>query len=157
MGSFFPKMVECSPAQLQENIKNWTLAMADIGYGEAEVAVLKLVRSFQYERLKVADIILAVKAISKANIPSPEQAVQEVNAEVRRCGQYKAPEFSHPYILEAVRTIGWWTFCTTEFDLSARFMKIYESIVTRHQEQAENETVLVLAGMMPKMLGGGRG
>ncbi len=143
LGTVFSKMSDGDEIEINHRIDVWTLLLADIDYKLAEVAAVKMLRSCRFEP-KPADIIAAVRAIAHSRVPSPEQAWLLVQKEIARCGQYKAPEWSHAYIQEAVRTINWWNLCTTEIDLSARFMKIYESIVSRRRDEAENNAVAAI-------------
>jgi hypothetical protein len=152
MGSFYPKMVECSSKQLDENIKNWTIAMADVDYHASEIAVMKLVRSFTYDRVKVADIMQIIREIELSGIPCAEKAWEEVLAKL---DPYRRPEWSHTLIQEAVRVMGYVQLCMSEspsFD-RAQFIKIYNNLRQRKCDDQENSIVARLSGGNLKMIG----
>lgn len=152
MGSFYPRMIECTPQQLEENIKNWAIVMSDIDYKKAETAVIKLTRSFTYERLKVADIIEAVKAIELAGIPSAEEAWGEVTAKL---DPYRRPDWSHPLIREVVVLMGYVELCRSEnpgMD-RAQFIKAYNNLLNRKQQEKEIIAIGGLVGGIVKQIG----
>jgi hypothetical protein len=152
MGSFFPKMIECSPQQLEENIKNWAIVMGDIDHAEAEMAVMLLVRSHTYDRLKVADIVKSVKDMRNASIPTAEEAWKEV---LRNLNPYRRPEWSCSLIQDAVRTMGFLQLCNSENPSidRAQFLKIYNNLRDRQQDRQENNVVLQLVGGRVKLIG----
>jgi hypothetical protein len=154
IATVFPKMTDGNEKEVNDRVNVWALLLSDIDYRLAEAAVLRMLRTNRFEP-KPADIIAAVKAITPSPHPSAEEAWQEV---LSKLNPYQRPEWSSELIREAVKTMGFLQICQSESPSidRAQFLKIYNNLLERQAVKAENETVLVLAGMMPKMLGGSR-
>lgn len=73
-----------------------------------------------------------------AGVPSSYQAWQEVLRVIVEVGSYRTPEFSHPLIADAVRTLGWRNLCLSEDQTSDRFrfIQAYEQLASRAESDA---------------------
>lgn len=76
--------------------------------------------------------------INKPGLPSAFEAWGIVCNEIRRIGSYREPEFSFPAIQRVVEILGWKYLCMSEqseYD-RAHFFKIYDSLISRAEEDA---------------------
>ena len=64
-------------------------------------------------------------------------------------GPYRAPKYSCDLVRRAVRAIGWLQLCCSENPAAdrAHFLKLYESMRSKHKEQKEIEQVMKIAGV----------
>ena len=78
------------------------------------------------------------------NIPSAFEAWGNAIAEINRCGDYtryaistRTPEYSHPLVEKAVNIIGYRNLAESENEVAdrAHFFKIYESLLSRAEEE----------------------
>ena len=75
------------------------------------------------------------------NIPSAYSAWQEVLQQITDVGSYRTPQFTHPLIDRAVRSLGWRNICLSENSVAdrARFLQFYEQL----QHRAETEDMMI--------------
>jgi len=135
----------------------WAAVMPDLDYKTAEAALIRILREKKIATLpQPAELLEAARFLRRHPDDPPPAAVAW--AEVRqKLDRYRAPEWSHPLIGEAVRVIGYLTLCESEFDLSTRFMKIYDDLVRRRQIDQENQVVIqITANGKISLLGGAR-
>jgi hypothetical protein len=154
LGNVYSKLLDGSPSDVDDRILAWSLVLGDISFDEAKAAAVRHLRTSKFQPVP-ADIIAAVKAMRPSKHPTAEEAWQEV---LPKLNPYQRPEWSSELIREAVKTMGFLQICQSESPSidRAQFLKIYNNLLERQTVKAENETVLVLAGMIPKMLGGSR-
>lgn len=119
--------------------------MPELDFKTAQAALIKIMRTKKYATLPLpAEILEAAKELQHQNTQTPDaiEAWQEVR---KKADIYKAPEWSHPAISQAVKSIGLRNICASEYDLSKRFMERYDLIVKRQQSQSENKLALQIA------------
>lgn len=101
---------------------------------------------------KIAEIVAAAKSLvgekDGSRVKGWDEALAEINFNVRRFGPYQKPKWSTPEIGAAIKAFGWQNLCfTPETDVSfvySQIRKIYETICQRSKEQAVNIYVLNL-------------
>ena len=82
-------------------------------------------------------------------LPTAAEAWEEVSRLVNTVGPYRAPVYSCDTVKRAAQAIGWRQLCegdNPEAD-RAHFMRIYDSMRSKHRENEENEKALQLSGM----------
>lgn len=149
MGTVFPKLTE---GNVEEKVGVWHLLLADLDYQLAQQAVVKMLRHAKYEP-KPADIIEVVRSMQQSNIPTAEEAWDEVQ---RNLDPYRTPEWSHELIGQATRTMGGVRVLCESINPGidrAQFIKIYNNLLNRKQDQAENIVVVRLVGNTIKLIG----
>ena len=99
----------------------------------------------------VARIVAAAKELDPRNekLPTAAEAWEEVERQICAAGIYKAPVFSCDMVRRVARSIGWLQLCCSENPAAdrAHFLRLYDSMRSRHQENKENEKVLELSGV----------
>lgn len=140
----FPNMQE---KDMRPTATLWEKMLADIPYPVAEQALIKLLATNKFFPT-VADIREAAENMTGNQLPAADQAWSEVLEQIRRIGSWGIPTFTHPAITEAVKAIGWRNICCSETPgvERAHFMKIYDSVKGRHNDQKINGQVLQLVG-----------
>lgn len=115
-----------------DTIRFWMWAFGGVGYGQAERAAKRYIRTGKFAP-KPADLLefAAVEDVAPGMVP--EEAWAEVRAEIRRVGFNRPPlfqggrfvqverSFSSPLIERAVEAVGWEYLCTG--DNSKGFVK----------------------------------
>lgn len=119
----------------------WAMIMPDISYTDAKMALVKLLRDREYPTLPLpGEIVKAVRELKQGK-NKPPTAI-EAWEEVRKfASPYKHHDWSHPAVAKAVQSIGLNTICSSEYDLSRRFMERYDAIVSRQAKQTENKLI----------------
>ncbi len=120
----------------------WEKLLSDLEYELAEAALAKILMTARFFPT-VADIREAAVALK----PRPDEAPPAADAweEVRKkISPYRAAEWSHPLIGRAVSVIGGRTLCEAEYDMSRRFMDIYETLRRRQKDEVENKAVAAI-------------
>ena len=123
----------CAAAYPHVNVTRETAAvyaemLADLDYADALAAVKRLIATSQFFPT-VAAIRETTVSLTAPPIPSNAAAWAEVMLKIREVGHYRAPEWSHPALAEAVATIGWRELCMAD-NLAvsrAHFWKVYET------------------------------
>ena len=128
----------------------WSLLLSDLEPAVAMAAVIKVCRESQFFPT-VAQIIAAAKQLDPKNekLPTAAEAWAEVKRLIGSVGPYRAPAYSCDLVRRAAQSIGWLQLCqgdNPEAD-RAHFLRIYESMRTRHAEHLENEKVLEISGV----------
>ena len=130
-------------------VEAWSLMLADIPFVVAKAAVIKVCRESKFFP-SVADIVEAAQELDpeKEKMPTAAEAWEEVVQLIIDYGPYRAPAYSCDLVRRAAQSIGWLQLCTgdnAEAD-RAHFLKIYESMRSRHVEDEENKIALELSG-----------
>lgn len=153
----FPSMQDKDPVKIAYA---WSVVLYDLPYPVAEKALVIVLRSAKFFPAP-AEILEAAKELRTADnqVPTPEEAWENVQQEIRSAGLYKKPQFGHPLIGRAVQAIGWSTLCCSE-NLPAdraHFMRLYGSFQTREEARQEVQTVMQLTGIdFRQLLGRGQ-
>lgn len=148
----YPKLRAETRKEEKQKIVAWSLVLADLDYTLAQAAAIKLARTLKFPP-GPADIIVAAKSITPSSHPAPDLAWQEVKSAVDRCGlNITPPPWSHPFVAEAVRRVGYTNLCVSELDQSSKFLKFYEAIITRALNDQENLVVASIIGIDLKQL-----
>ena len=136
-------------------VEAWSLMLADIPFPIAKTTVVKMCRESKFFP-SVAEIIESARALDPRGekLPTAAEAWEEVKILIGSVGPYQTPVYSCETIRRAARSIGWLQLCTGENPEAdrAHFLKIYESMRSKHQERRENEKALELSGMRPAIL-----
>lgn len=79
---------------------------------------------------KLSDLIAP---LAQAGLPDPDQAWEQVVAEVRRVGYIGAPRFDDPLVADTVKRIGWQVICSSESPdvVRGQFRRFFEMARTR--------------------------
>ena len=128
----------------------WSLMLADLDPVVAKAAVIKVCRESDYFP-SVARIVAAAEELDPRNekLPTAAEAWEEVEKLIIQFGPYRAPQYSCDTVRRAVRAIGWLQLCCSENPAAdrAHFLKLYESMRSKHKEQKEIEQVMKIAGV----------
>ena len=145
--SSYPSMQSKDP---QPIVSAWSLMLADIPLEILLAAVLKVCRESEFFP-SVAQIVAAAEELDPRNekLPSAAEAWEEVEKLIIQFGPYRAPQYSCDTVRRAVRAIGWLQLCCSENPAAdrAHFLKLYESMRSKHKEQKEIEQVMKIAGV----------
>ena len=140
-----------------QRTKVWQMICSDLDYETAQVAAVKLMKTAKFEP-RPADLIEATESLMPKTVPDTESAWIEV---CKKLNPYKAPQWSHPLIGEAVKVLGYRTLCDSENPEWDRqhFIKVYERMVAREKDEKVNQQVLKACGLLEepklKVLAGG--
>ena len=117
----------------KESVAIYQDLLGDLEYVQVEKAVRDLLKTTD-KWLSVAAIRRKVAENGKQLAPSKATAWAEVREAAATIGRSGRPEWSHPSIAEAVRTIGWYDICmsTNQETTRAQFWRCYEEIVKEH-------------------------
>ena len=142
-----PTMQSKDPAPI---VAAWSLMLADLDPVVAKAAVIKVCRESDYFP-SVARIVAAAEELDPRNekIPTAAEAWEEVERLIIQFGPYRAPQYSCDLVRRTVRAIGWLQLCCSENPAAdrAHFLKLYESMRSKHKEQKEIEQVMKIAGV----------
>ena len=142
-----PTMQSKDPAPI---VAAWSLMLADLDPVVAKAAVIKVCRESDYFP-SVARIVAAAEELDPRNekLPTAAEAWEEVEQQICAAGIYKSPVFSNDLVRRAARSIGWLQLCSSENPAAdrAHFLKLYESMRSKHKEQKEIEQVMKIAGV----------
>lgn len=122
----------------------WAAVMPDISFNLAQQAVLKILREKNIPTVPLpGEILDAVKSIAsnnKSSAPADYEAWEEVR---NKLDFYKTDiKWSHPLIAETIKLIGSRNICGANFDVSEKFMRTYNQLKQRKNEQYENAVTL---------------
>ena len=121
-----------------------------VGYLQATSDLpLEALRAAVAEAIKTEDWLPPVAKLRRLVVERLAPALPAGDAwglvlrEVSRVGWRGTPEFSHPAIAEAVKSIGWNRICLGEATkVQEEFGKVFDKTMARHQSE-------VMAGMRP--------
>ena len=150
-------IASCPSAQEKdpEPIANaWSLLLGDMPYEIAKAAVIKVCRSSRFFP-SVAEIVDAAHELDPRTdkLPTAAEAWEEVKKLLSSVGPYVSEKrpliFSCQTVGRAARSIGWQQLCNSENPEAdrAHFMRIYESMRSKHRETTELNKALELSGM----------
>lgn len=145
IGIAIANMPNLQSKSLAATANAWAVIMPDISYADGQQALIKLLRSREYPTLPLpGEIVKAVRELKQSS-STPPSAI-EAWEEVRKfANPYKQHEWSHPAVAAAVKSFGINAICSSEYDLSRRFMDRYDTIVRRNIELRENKIVREIA------------
>jgi hypothetical protein len=117
----------------KETVGIYADLLADLDYVQVEKAVRDLLKTTD-KWLSVAAIRRKVAENGKQLAPSKALAWSEVREAAHNEGRNSRPNWSHPAVAEAVKSIGWWDICnSTNLDtVRSQFWRCYEEIVKEH-------------------------
>ena len=71
-------------------------------------------------------------------LPVPQEAWQQVQAEIERVGHAGTPQFECPAVTQAAEALGWRTLCVSENPIAdrAHFVQVYQAILERQRQEA---------------------
>jgi len=145
--SSYPAMQAKDPEPIA---KSWAMMMRDIPVEILKAAIVKVCRESEFFP-SVAMLVAAAHELDPRNpkLPTAAEAWAEVTQQVCDAGIYRAPTFSCDTVQKAVRAIGWRQLCVSENPEAdrAHFMRIYESMRSKHRESQELNKALELSGM----------
>lgn len=145
--SSYPSMQTKDPEPIA---KSWALMMRDIPVEILKAAIVKVCRESEFFP-SVAMLVAAAHELDPRNpkLPTAAEAWAEVTQQICDAGIYRAPSFSCDTVQKAVRAIGWRQLCCSENPEAdrAHFMRIYESMRSKHRENQELNKALELSGM----------
>ena len=145
--SSYPSMQTRDPRPI---VEAWALMLSDLDAVVAKAAIIKVCRDSKFFP-SVAQIVAAANEMDPRNekLPTAAEAWEEVERLIQSMGAYRAPSYSCDTVKRAVRAIGWLQLCLGENPEAdrAHFLRLYESMRSRHRENQENEKVLALSGM----------
>ena len=145
--SSYPVMQTRDPRPI---VEAWALMLSDLDAVVAKAAIIKVCRESKFFP-SVAQIVFAAQELDPRNekLPTAAEAWEEVERLIQTMGPYRAPKYSCGTVKRAVRAIGWLQLCLGENPEAdrAHFLRLYESMRSRHRENQENEKVLALSGM----------
>jgi hypothetical protein len=140
----------------ERTLKTWRALLADIPDEPFLRAVTALCQGEKqvYPGTNVAALIREkARASSEEMRLLPGEAWGLVKAAVRHYGAYRKPTFPDENITRAVDILGWQDFCLSGIDEEsawrAHFMRIYESLVKREEE---NRLYALVEGEVRKIL-----
>ena len=124
--------------------------LPDIPFAVARAAVINVCRSSPFFS-SVAEVVEAARELDpcQEHLPTAAEAWEEVSRLIQDVGPYRAPQYSCDTVRRAVRAIGWLQLCCSENPATDRshFLKLYESMRSKHKEQKEIEQVMKIAGV----------
>ena len=101
--------------------------------------------------MSITRFLLLAEELDPRNekLPTAAEAWEEVEKLIIQFGPYRAPQYSCDTVRRAVRAIGWLQLCCSENPAAdrAHFLKLYESMRSKHKEQKEIEQVMKIAGV----------
>lgn len=123
----------------------WEMMLSDMTYETAQRALVKVMTTAKFFPT-IAEIREAAMATSGNQLPSAEEAWNEVESEIRRVGSYGEPKFSNAVITKAVDSLGGWVrLCRSEEPPGverAHFVRFYTSFAARENERQNCATLL---------------
>lgn len=151
----FPGMQDKNPMPIAYA---WSVVLMDIPYQVAEKALVIVLRSAKFFP-SPAEILEASKELrtEEYQIPTPEEAWENVYREIMRVGTWQKPKFIHPLVERAAKSLGWATLCNSD-NLPAdraHFLRLYASFEKREEARQEVAMVAQITGIdFTKLLGG---
>lgn len=145
--SSYPSMQGKDPKPI---VDAWSLMLIDLDPLLARAAIVKICRSSPFFP-SVSQIVTAAEELdpSGEKLPVAAEAWEEVSGLIQSVGPYRAPTYSCDLVKRTVRAIGWRQLCLSENPEAdrAHFLRLYESLRSRHRGNCENEAALSLSGM----------
>jgi hypothetical protein len=145
--SSYPSMQARDPRPI---VEAWAMMLADLDAVVAKAAVIKVCRDSQFFP-SVAQIVAAAQELDPRNeqLPTAAEAWEEVMKLIIQFGPYRVPVYSCDLVRRAVRSIGWLQLCTGDNPEAdrAHFLRLYESMRSKHKEQQAIEQVMKLSGV----------
>lgn len=150
----FHPMYKASKEQRNQFFRLYIGALDDLTYDDVNAALTKCLRNAKFFPT-VAEIYEAAGSVRKTAEGDEEkdagQAWAEVMQLVRTCHVYKAWTYSTSDIEQAVKEFGKQELCALDADevntARAQFRRIYNDIVSRRKERAENKKILSRLGL----------
>jgi len=133
---------------LQDMLDAYATALMHLSEAELTAGVFKCIRKCKKfpapaEIMDYAQEMADIAAGKKHK--SADEAWNEVQKQVQAAFVYKKPVFSTPEIETAALSMGWRGLCSTPTDqigtIRAQFLKMYDSVCKRKQEQRTNQSV----------------
>ena len=145
--SSYPAMQSRDPRPI---VAAWTVMLAGLDAAVVKAAIIKVCRESPFFP-SVAQIVAAAEALDSRleQLPTAAEAWEEVSRLIQDVGPYRAPRYSCDLVRRAARAIGWRQLCDStnpEAD-RAHFLRLYESMRGKYQENRANEEALALSGM----------
>ncbi len=130
---------------LQIDVDMWWLMLQDLPDAAVLEAVVALIRTQTDVFPGTNWVALIRQKTFRDSAPSIAEALSEVRDQIVKTGYVGTPKFSHARIKAAVDALGWHNICSSENPdvYRAHFMRVYEALGARQQQQA-------LIGQMPK-------
>ncbi len=158
----FHPMYKAGKEQRNQFFRLYIGALDELTYDEVNAAITKCLHNARYFPT-VAEIYDAARSIKATVAGDGEldsgQAWEEVMLLVRRCHIYKPWTYSTPDVKQAVKQFGKQELCALDADgvntARAQFRRIYDDIVNRRKERAENKKILEKLGINGAALFGG--
>lgn len=109
--------------------------LLDLPQEKALAGVTALIAQERYLP-SIAQIREAVADIADA-LPDSETAWREVSSQVRSCGTWHKPVFSHPLVARVVQAIGWYDLCLSTHPETdrAHFLRLYGDAKIRWRKE----------------------
>ena len=130
-------------------VKAWQLMLADIPYGIAKAALVRVCRSSKFFP-SIAEIVEAADSIDprSEHLPTAAEAWEEVCQLIRKAGPNFIPTYSCDTVRRAARAVGWTNLCWGDNPEAnrAHFLRLYEAMRSKHKEQREFESAIALSG-----------
>ena len=142
-----------------EGLVIYAKALSSLSVEEINAAMMKLLWTLKFFPT-VAEIFEAAKSVREyaedSALPTAADAWGEVMGLARKCGLYQAWEYSCPEVMATVERFGRREICMMEErDVNtarAQFMRMYDTIVRRKEDNRENKTVLEMLPNVRKAL-----
>lgn len=128
----------CQDKSLLPTAKAWAVVMPDVDFETGRNAIIKIMREKKIPTIPLPGEILEAARGLRHNPTDPPTTVEAWEEVRKNIDVYTATKWSHPLIQKAVQAIGARTICEAEYDMSARFMKVYDSLVQREHIDQEN-------------------
>ena len=117
----------------------WSIIMPDVDYQTGKIAMIRIMREKRIPTIPLPGEILAVAKEIKGLEDDPPTAIEAWEEVKKKIDFYTEVKWSHTIVKKAVQAIGTRTICESEYDVSSKFMKIYESLLHRENEKNENQ------------------
>ena len=142
-----PTMQSKDPAPI---VAAWTIMLSDLDPVLAKAAIIKVCRESDFFP-SVARIVEAANELDPRieQPPTAAEAWEDVERLIIHFGPHRAPKYSCDLVRRAVRAIGWLQLCCSENPAAdrAHFLRLYESMRSKHKEQQEIQQVMKIAGV----------
>lgn len=148
----YPSMQAKDPEPIA---KSWAMMMRDIPVEVLKASIVKVCRESEFFP-SVAQIVAAAQELDPRNpkLPTAAEAWEEVSRLVQTVGPYRAPKYSCETVARAAKAIGWYQLCNSDNPEAdrAHFLRLYESMRSKHRENQELNKALELSGMKEVVL-----
>jgi hypothetical protein len=159
-----------SPVEKANAARVWSAMLVDIPYEAAEAALIEYGSgdtAFAPTPGQLREIALGLRdAAIGDRPPDPDEAWEEIQAGVRARGfQQGPPDWSHPCVASAVKSLTWRELCISETLMAdrAHFKSWYPTILERHRREthmhpqvSQMMTDIAIGHKMPELSVAGR-